>query len=88
MRNTVAEHQLATRQPGSRIVPLVRFDAATGHLVSLNRRWPPWRSNSRVPDGRSVRTLINVTPIRSEVGGIVSVVVTMQNLAAFEELER
>ena len=41
-----------------------------------------------VPDGRSVRTLINVTPIGSEDGGVVSVVVTMQDLAPLEELER
>ena len=41
-----------------------------------------------VPDGRSVRLLINVTPIRSGDGGIESVVVTMQDLAALEELER
>ena len=41
-----------------------------------------------VPDGRSVRTLINVTPIRSEDGGVISVVVTMQDLAPLEELER
>ena len=44
-----------------------------------------------VPDGRSVRALINVTPIRSGDGGngeIVSVVVTMQDLAPLEELER
>ena len=41
-----------------------------------------------VPDGRSVRTLINVTPIRSEDGGVVSVIVTMQDLAPLEELER
>ena len=41
-----------------------------------------------VPDGRSVRTLINVTPIRGEHGEVVSVVVTMQDLAPLEELER
>ncbi len=41
-----------------------------------------------VPDGRSVRMLINVTPIRSEDEGVVSVVVTMQDLAPLEELER
>ena len=41
-----------------------------------------------VPDGRSVRMLINVTPIRSEEGGVVSVVVTMQDLAPLDELER
>ena len=41
-----------------------------------------------LPGGRSVRTLINVTPIRSEDGTVVSVVVTMQDLAPLEELER
>ena len=41
-----------------------------------------------VPDGRSVRTLINATPIPAEGGGIGSVVVTLQDLAPLEELER
>ena len=41
-----------------------------------------------VPDGRSVRTLLNATPIRSQNGQVVSVVVTMQDLRALEELER
>ena len=41
-----------------------------------------------VPDGRSVRTLINVTPIRSERGDVVSVVATMQDLRPLDELER
>ena len=40
-----------------------------------------------VPDGRSVRTLINATPIHSA-DGVESLVVTMQDLAALEELER
>ncbi|MCY3923219.1 MAG: response regulator [Chloroflexi bacterium] len=41
-----------------------------------------------VPDGRSVRTLVNVTPIHAADGGVEFVVVTMQDLAPFEELER
>ena len=41
-----------------------------------------------VPDGRSVRAFINVTPIWSEGGVVVSVVVTMQDFAPLEELER
>ena len=41
-----------------------------------------------VPDGRSVRTLINVTPNRSADGEIETVVVTLQDLAPLEELER
>ena len=41
-----------------------------------------------VPDGRSVRMLINATPIHSADDEVASVVVTMQDLAPLEELER
>ncbi|MCY3930860.1 MAG: response regulator [Acidobacteria bacterium] len=41
-----------------------------------------------VPDGRSVTTLLNATPIRSAEGAVESLVVTMQDLAPLEELER
>ena len=41
-----------------------------------------------VPDGRSVTTLINATPIRSADGAIERVVVTLQDLAPLDELER
>ena len=41
-----------------------------------------------VPDGRSVTTLVNATPIQSADGAVESVVVTMQDLAPIQELER
>ena len=41
-----------------------------------------------VPDGRSVTTLANATPIQSSDGTVASVVVTLQDLAPLEELER
>ena len=41
-----------------------------------------------VPDGRSVRTLINATPIPAEGSAPGSVVVTLQDLAPLEETER
>ena len=41
-----------------------------------------------VPDGRSVSMLVNATPIRGEDGAVASVVVTMQDLAPLEELDR
>ena len=41
-----------------------------------------------VPNGRSVTTLLNVTPIQSADGTVESVMVTLQDLAPFEELER
>ena len=42
----------------------------------------------QVPDGRSVTVLMNATPIRSADGTIESLVVTMQDMTALEELER
>ncbi len=41
-----------------------------------------------VPDGRSVTTLVNVTPIRSEDDVVESVVVTLQDLEPLRELDR
>ena len=41
-----------------------------------------------VPDGRSIRTLINATPIRAEGDAIGSVVATLQDLAPLDEVER
>ena len=41
-----------------------------------------------VPDGRSVNVLLNATPIRSDEGELESVMVTMQDMTAVEEVER
>ena len=41
-----------------------------------------------LPDGRSVTTLINATPIRSDSGALESFVITLQDLTELEELER
>ena len=41
-----------------------------------------------VPGGQSVTTLVNATPIRSEEGEVVSVVVTLQDMTPLEEMER
>ena len=41
-----------------------------------------------VPDGRSVTTLVNSTPIQADDGTVLSVVVTLQDLEPLEELER
>ncbi|MDE0357251.1 MAG: response regulator [Gammaproteobacteria bacterium] len=41
-----------------------------------------------VPDGRSVRILVNATPIHSEGGEVVSVVASFQDLAPLDELGR
>ena len=41
-----------------------------------------------LPDGRSVTVLVNATAIRSANGAVVSVAVTLQDLAPLDELER
>ena len=41
-----------------------------------------------VADGRSVTVLLNATPIRSDEGAVESLVVTLQDMADVEELER
>ena len=42
----------------------------------------------QIPDGRSVTTLVNATPIHSEKGQVESVVVTLQDMTPLEDLER
>ena len=42
----------------------------------------------QVPDGRSVTTVVNATPIRSQDGEVESVVVTLQDMTPLEELGR
>ncbi len=41
-----------------------------------------------VPDGRSVTALVNATPIPGEDGAVATMVVTLQDLAPLEELDR
>ena len=41
-----------------------------------------------VPDGRSVTTLVNATPIPAENGEVASVVVALQDLAPLQQMER
>ena len=92
----------ALRTPGrppEQLLEVITCRHASGHEVSLEEL-PLSRQLGRaetlraeevelsVPDGRSVRTLLNVTPIRSPDGTVVSVVVTMQDLAPLDELER
>ena len=42
----------------------------------------------KAPDGRSVTTLVNATPIPAQEGEVESVVVTIQDLAPLEDLDR
>ena len=90
------------RMPGrspEELLEVVTCQRADGHEVSL-AEFPLAQQLSSaetvraeeieisVPDGRRVNTLINATPIRSADGEVESVVVTMQDLAPLEDLER
>ena len=81
------------------LLEVVKFRRADGRNVSLEEL-PLAQALSmgetvrgeeivlEVPDGRSVTTLINATPICSEEGDVESVVVTLQDLGPLEDLER
>ena len=90
------------RNPGQSsedLLTVVTFRRADGRVVSL-REFPvveALRSGETlraeevvisVPDGRNLTLLLNATPILSDEGVVQSVVVTMQDMAAVEELER
>ena len=90
------------RNPGQSpedLLTVVTFRRADGREVSLQefpvvealRSGETLRAEEvilSVPDGRSVTLLLNATPILSEGGAVESVVVTMQDMADVEELER
>ena len=95
----IVEHLRTPGRPPEQLLEVIRCRHASGREVSLEEL-PLSRQlgdaetlraeevELSVPDGRSIRVLLNVTPIRSAEGEIVSVVVTMQDLAPLEELER
>ena len=90
------------RTPGrslEQLLEIVSFRRAGGQDVSLSEyplaQWLSAGETVRAeeivtstPDGRSVRMLVNATPIRAEGDEVRSVVVTMQDLAPFDEIER
>ena len=73
------------RADGSEI-PLAEFPLA--QVLSTGETVRTEEIVLQVPDGRSMTTLVNATPIRSEDGEVESVVVTLQDMTPLEELER
>ena len=86
-------------QAAEQLLEVLSFRRADGREVSLSE-FPLARALATgetvraeeivisVPDGRSLTTLINATPIASEEGAIETVVVTLQDLTPLEEIER
>ena len=86
-------------RPPEQLLEVMSFRRGDGREVSLSEFPIAQQLNTgetvrveevvlSVPDGRSVRTLVNATPIPAEGTGVESVVVTMQDLAPLDEIER
>ena len=85
------------RQPGKdleELLDVVTARRGDGSQVTL-AEFPPAHQPGgaeeitlSVPDGRSVTSLVNATPVRSADGALESIVVTLQDLAPLEEIER
>ena len=95
----IAEHLHTPDRPVEELADVITCRRADGRKVALGEFPLAAQFSSgetvraeemvlSVPDGRSVRTLVNSTPIRSQDGAVASVVVTMQDLAPLDELER
>ena len=76
----------ACRRADGREVSLSEFPLA--ELLGTGEKVRAEEVVLSVPDGRSVRALINATPIRADGDAVRSVVVTMQDLAPLDEIER
>ena len=86
-------------QPAEQLLEVVTIRRADGSEVSLSelpvsqllQSGETMRAEEMVlsvPDGRSVRVLVNATPIRTNGDAIGSLVVTIQDLAPLDEIER
>ena len=86
-------------QPAEQLLEVMTFRRSDGSEVSFSRlpieqvvrSGETMRAEEvvlSVPDGRSVRVLVNATPIRTDGDAIGSVVVTVQDLAPLDEIER
>ena len=95
----IAESMRMPGQPPEQLLEVISFRRSDGSEVSLSefsvkqllQSGETMRSEEMVlsvPDGRSVRTLVNATPIRSEGDAIGSLVITVQDLAPLDEIER
>ena len=77
---------LTFRREDGREVSLREFPMA--ELLSVDETVRAEEIVLGVPDGRSVTALLNSTPILSDEGVVESVVVTMQDMAPVQEMER
>ena len=79
-------HLLTFRRADGREISLRDFPISK--LLSIGETLRSEEIVMSVSDGRSVTVLLNATPILSDDGAVESMVVTMQDMADMEELER
>ena len=95
----IVERLRTPGHPPEQLLEIISFRRADGSEVSLRelsigqllRSGETLRAEEvvlSVPDGRSVRTLINAAPVHGEDRAVVSVVVTFEDLAPLDEVER
>ena len=95
----IVERLRTPGQPTEQILEVLSFRRADGREVSLSEIPMAPQLNAgetvraeelvlSVPDGRSVRTLVNATPIHAADGAVESLVATLQDLAPLDEIER
>ena len=77
---------LTFRRPDGREIPLAELP--TERALRSGETVRAEEIIIQLPDGQAVTTVINATPIFSEVGAVVSVVATVQDMTPLEELER
>ena len=86
-------------QPPEQLLQVLTFRRADGRevslaevplaeLLSIGETLRAEEIVLQAPDGRSVTALLNATPILSDEGAVESMVVTLQDMAEVEELER
>ncbi len=95
----IVESLLTTNQPPEQLLEVMTVRRADGRDVSL-LEWPLAQALSAgeavraeeillsVPDGPSVTTLLNATPIRGKDGELASFVITLQDMTPLKDLER
>ena len=95
----IVEQLRTPGQPAEQLLEVLSFRRADGREVALSEIPVALQLGSAeavraeemvlwVADGRSVRTLVNATPNHAEDGTVESVVVTLQDLAPLDEIER
>ena len=77
---------LTFRRPDGREIPLAEMP--TERALKSGETVRAEEIIIQLPDGQTVTTVMNATPIFSEVGAVVSVVATVQDMTPLEEMER